>query len=132
MSPLRLPTSPKAEDAPERLSELIDLILSQSPKAVLLVAQIIYSPNWVWKDNIVTYNRAIPDLVKKKAQKGYKIIAVDMTSIGEDCERDFAGSPVDCEDLVEDGVHPKDHGYRKMANMWYKGLAEATRRGYFS
>ncbi|KAK4499998.1 hypothetical protein PRZ48_008184 [Zasmidium cellare] len=128
--PLRPPDIVAPEDSPEKLEQLIDEILKLAPSIVLIVAQIITSPNFGWKDNTPIFNAPIPDMVEKRRAKGFKIMTIDMSSVGTDCVRDFDNSPVDCEDINGDGLHPKDEGYRKMAGFWYEALVEATKRGW--
>lgn len=128
--PLRPPDIVEPADAPEKLAILLDTILDIAPSIVLIIAQIITSPNFGWKDNIPAYNAAIPEMVKRKRKEGYKILSVDMSSVGAECVRDFDGSDVECEDINADGLHPKDEGYRKMAGFWYEALVEATEMGY--
>ncbi|KAF2167405.1 carbohydrate esterase family 3 protein [Zasmidium cellare ATCC 36951] len=131
MSPLRLPTAPPPATAPERLNDLIDIIFAAQPNVVLLVAQIVHSPNAGWTEHSPAYNAAIPRLVARKQRQGYEILTVDMRSVGADCVRNLDGTSVVCDDLIDDGVHPKDEGYRKMAALWYDALRNATNRGYF-
>lgn len=33
-------------------------------------------------------------------------------------------------DLSDDGVHPKNTGYEKMAKKWLDGVREASRNGF--
>lgn len=128
--PLRPPDIVEPSQAAEKLEIMIGEILKLAPSIVLVVAQIITSPNFGWKDNTPPYNAAIPDMVKRKKAEGYKILTVDMSSVGGECVRDLDNSPVDCEDMNGDGLHPKDEGYRKMADFWYEALVEATEKGY--
>lgn len=130
--PLRPPDIVEPADAPEKLVVLIDEILKLAPSIVLIIAQIITSPNFGWKDNTPPFNAAIPEMVARKKAQGYKILSVDMSSVGSDCVRDFDGSDVDCEDINADGLHPKDEGYRKMAGFWYEALVQATEMGYLA
>lgn len=131
MSPLRPPDIVPPEHAPMVLERLIDHILSLAPHITLIVAKIITSPNFVWIENTPVYNAAIPGIVKRKFEAGYKVLVADLSSVGSECVRNWDGSDVDCEDLNGDGVHPKDAGYKKMAGFWYMSLVEATSRGFF-
>lgn len=132
MSPLRSPDIVGPEEAPAKLGELVDYIFTIAPNVVLIVAQIIWSPNFVWFENIDVYNAAIARMVRRKAEQGRKILTVDMSPIGEKyCIRNIDGTWQECEDLNDDGFHPKDGGYRKVAGYWYEGLFEATQKGWF-
>lgn len=132
MSPFRSPETVSPENAPAKLDELVEYIFSIAPDVVLVVAQILWSPNQVWFENIPVYNAAIARMVKRKAERGRKISTVDMTSIGEHgCIRNIDGTWQECADLNDDGIHPKDEGYRKMAGFWYEGLVRATDNGWF-
>lgn len=130
--PLRPPDIVDPSQAHEKLAVLIDEILNLAPSITLIVAQIITSPNFGWKDNTPPFNAAIPAIVARKKAEGYRILSVDMSSIGGECVRDFDNSDVDCEDINADGLHPKDEGYRKMAEFWYEALVEATEKGYLA
>ncbi|KAK4495430.1 hypothetical protein PRZ48_013761 [Zasmidium cellare] len=131
MSPLRSPDIAGPEEAPAKLGELVDHIFSIAPNVVLVVAQIIWSPNFVWFDNIDPYNAAITRMVKRKADQGRKILTADLRPIGEkDCIRNFDGTWQECADLNNDGLHPKDEGYRRAAGFWYEALFEATQKGW--
>ena len=85
--------------APDRLGQLIDKCVSSNPDAAILVAQIINAEDGLTESNIQTFNKAIPGIVKQRADQGHHITVVDMTSIN-------TGD-------LRDGLHPSDAGYRK-------------------
>lgn len=85
--------------APDRLGQLIDKCVSSNPDAAILVAQIINAEDGLTESNIQTFNKAIPGLVKQRADQGHHVSVVDMTSI-------TTGD-------LSDGLHPSDAGYRK-------------------
>ncbi|KAK5134072.1 hypothetical protein LTR08_006962 [Meristemomyces frigidus] len=104
--------------APQRLGSLIDEVLCTCSNTTLIVAQIIESTNGGTSSRIPTYNAAIPGIVAERANKGFKVMTVDMSSIG--------GS-----DLF-DGLHPTDEGYSKMATLWYQALQQASSKGWIT
>lgn len=111
------------DTAPERLGQLMDLVLMTVPNVTVLVAQIIQSSNEANEKSglsarIPEYNAQIPTIVADRVAHGYKVQVVDMSSIG------FG----DGSDL-RDGLHPNGKGYRKMAVKWFEALQDATPAG---
>ncbi|KAF7562544.1 hypothetical protein G7046_g1583 [Stylonectria norvegica] len=104
-------------NAPKRLKNMIDKILSYSPKAAIFVAQIIPSSTAAYQTRIEAFNEAIPSLVKDYVSDGKKVTMVQMNEA------------VSVSDL-SDNLHPKDQGYTKMANAWYKAIIEADKKGW--
>jgi lysophospholipase L1-like esterase len=78
--------------APERLGSLIDQVLRICPDAVVVVAKIIQAANTDTNARIKTYNEALPNVVQKRLDRGYKVTVVDQNEIKP-------------EELV-DGLHP--------------------------
>lgn len=93
-------------DAPTRLGNLIDDILSECPETVLLVALLIQNvhdqPQTDW------FNAQLPALVEKRFQNGFKISLVNHSDVGGW--------------LLSDGLHPNDHGYAVMAENWMAAI----------
>ena len=118
----RDPPKEPYEGAPDRLASLMDEILTGVADTTLLVAQIIMTANDDSNARIADYNAAIPDLVNARVDQGYKILAVDMSSIG-------GGSSGD---LSDDGLHPSDQGYSKIADAWHQGLLQASNNGWIT
>ena len=99
-----------AASAPDRLSTLIDHITATRPNTEVFVATII-PMGWSEGDAAVqSFNRAIPAIVRSKANNGQHVHLVDMHSA------------LTTADLGEDGVHPTAGGYAKMAAAWYRAL----------
>ncbi|KAK4896112.1 hypothetical protein LTR27_005969 [Elasticomyces elasticus] len=103
-----VPPDDPYDGAPAGLAALIDEVLCTCPDAVIMVAQIIQSSTPATEGRIKTYDAAIPGVVAKRFAQGFKVMTVDMSSIG--------GS-----DLF-DTLHPNDGGYVKMATLWYQAL----------
>ncbi|KAI4198895.1 MAG: hypothetical protein LQ350_004960 [Teloschistes chrysophthalmus] len=104
------------DHAPDRLSALLDLLISEGSDPVILVAQIINCANQATEDRIQKFNEAVPGIVDQRAKAGHKVMVVDMRSI----------TSAD----LKDGLHPTDAGYQKMADLWVKGIEQADAKGW--
>lgn len=106
-------------NAPSRLGSLIDEIVAACPDAAVLVAQIIPSSNSNTEARIITYNDAIPEVIAQRADAGNHVMLVDMSAA------------LTTGDLF-DSLHPNDGGYKKMADVWYRGLQLANGAGWIT
>jgi lysophospholipase L1-like esterase len=79
-------------DAPRRLAMLLDDILGVCPDAVVLVAKIIQAEKMQTRENIKAFNDAVPTIVKKKLEQGFKLAVVDHSVVGPN--------------QLVDGLHP--------------------------
>ena len=89
-----------------RLSTLIDQITNSSPNANLLVASIPPFSNPSINQRVLAFNSALPDIVSSKSAQGKKVSFVDIFS------------KLTLSDLAEDGFHPNQAGYNKIAKAW--------------
>ncbi|KAJ9353600.1 CAZyme family CE3 [Paecilomyces variotii] len=105
------------DSAPARLGSLIDQIVAACPDAAVLVAKIIPAANPTTMARINTYNKAVPGVVAKRARAGKTVMVVDFSHA------------LTTKELV-DGLHPTDEGYRKMGNVWYRGIQKAGLKGW--
>ncbi len=103
--------------APDRLGAVIDKILAAGPDATVLVAEIVPSANADTQARTATYNSKIPGVVQARANAGKHVAFVSISS-------------VNVGDLVDDGIHPNDAGYQKIANAWYAGVKKAILNGW--
>lgn len=95
-----------AEGAPERLGEMLDYILTECYDAVLLVAKLVQNNfNQTQTDY---FNARVPGIVQERSQKGFKVYVVDQSGIGGN--------------LLDDGEHPNDDGYKAMADNWFNSI----------
>ncbi|MBA2392518.1 MAG: RICIN domain-containing protein [Ktedonobacteraceae bacterium] len=94
-------------NAPTRLASLIDQITTTAPNATVVVAQILPIKNAMTQT--VTYNNTIPGIVQSRAAQGKHVQYVDM----------YDAVSVN---LLPDGIHPDDPGYRLMATVWDDAL----------
>ena len=101
--------------APARLAALIDQIIAADPGVTVLVAQLVpNSTAWVEAD-VVAYNAQIPGIVQARAKAGKQVFLVSMSALT-------------LADL-NDGLHPNDAGYQKMADAWDAGIKQVIAGG---
>jgi lysophospholipase L1-like esterase len=103
-------------NAPTRLGNLIDAITTAAPNALLVVAQITPTGSDSSNKLTMTFNAAIPGLVKSRVATGKHIIVVDMYST-------FTADASYRTDLMYDSLHPNDKGYSLMGDTWYAAIA---------
>ncbi|MFL6074499.1 MAG: RICIN domain-containing protein [Mycobacteriales bacterium] len=97
------------DQAPNRLSALIDHITAAAPNATVYVATIIPFADPTDEAQAEAYDAAIPGIVQAKAAAGRHVQLVDLhPALG-------------AADLA-DGVHPTNGGYSKMAARWYAAV----------
>ncbi|KAL8830972.1 MAG: hypothetical protein Q9170_005496 [Blastenia crenularia] len=106
------------DQAPNRLGNMLDQIISACPDATILVAQIIHDDDDSGgSGRVATYNAQIPAVVAARVAKGHQNIAVvDMTMLGSHDE------------MV--GIHPKDSTYKKMGDIFFDGIKDAASKGW--
>ena len=107
------------EEAPGRLGILIDRCLEACPDATVLVAQLTDVVDRPAHARTVTFNKAVPKVVKERADQGNKVAVVNMF--------DYVTT-----DGLMDGLHPSDIGYDGMAKAWYDGIIEAVGNGWIT
>jgi lysophospholipase L1-like esterase len=102
-------------NAPARLAALIDSIVTTSPTALLVLAQITPTGDSATNARIEAYNAAMPALVQARVSAGKHVLLVDMYSA-------FAADPNYLTDYMKDSLHPNDTGYALMGNTWFAGI----------
>lgn len=105
------------DGATDRLSSLIDTVISTCPDATILVAQIIHDGDGEADSRIQTFNAKVPGVVSAQIAKGHKnIAAVDMGSVTSN--------------YLIDGLHPTNGGYQKMGDLWFSAIQKAASNGW--
>ncbi|MEE6257206.1 GDSL-type esterase/lipase family protein [Plantactinospora sonchi] len=94
-------------NAPNRLAALIDRINTTAPQTKVFVATLV--PLSFADAQVRSFNAAIPQIVRSRANAGRPVHLVDMYPA------------LTTADLA-DGVHPNATGYSKMATTWYNAL----------
>ncbi|CAN9434612.1 unnamed protein product [Alternaria alternata] len=102
-------------DAPNRLASLLDEVLDVCPDAVVLVAKIIQAEKMQTRANIEAFNDAVPVVVRKKLEQGFKLAVVDHSIVGPS-------------ELV-DGLHPSYAGYFHMGEIWLEAIKTISAQG---
>jgi lysophospholipase L1-like esterase len=112
-------TGNRTASAPDRLGKLIDECIGMCPDAVVLVAKLTPASDSGLMERIKTFNGAVDGVVNERMKKGAKVTSVDMLEF------------LTAADL-QDGLHPNDGGYEKMATAWFSGLQRADDRGWIT
>ena len=100
-------------------SMLIDL-WNRSPRAVILLSTLIINRKPEIERNVITINAQYRALARRLRREGRHIVLVEMH-----CD---PNAPT-AHDMA-DTIHPNDSGYKKMADLWYRGMLEASGRGW--
>jgi lysophospholipase L1-like esterase len=104
------------DTAPDRLSALIDQIVSACPDAAVLVAQIIANGNADAENRVIDFNNQVVRVAMEHYAAGNKVWPVDMSRI-DDRE-------------LQDGLHPTNDGYFRMAQNWFYAIKQANSFGW--
>ena len=99
-------------DAPKRLTTLIDRIIAKSPQTTVLVGTL--PPSTKFQDDlqqIKNFNAVLVNLIDRKLHQGKKVELVDLNDNLTNND-------------LSDRVHPTTQGYRKMAQAWYESLTD--------
>ncbi|MGN6552392.1 MAG: GDSL-type esterase/lipase family protein, partial [Verrucomicrobiota bacterium] len=96
--------------ATNRLENLIIHLANQRPYAKILVANLLLrTDNPSYETAQTPFNNAIPQIAARQTALGRQVYFVDLHS---SCE------PAD----INDGVHPKQSGYLKLAQTWFPAI----------
>jgi lysophospholipase L1-like esterase len=98
-----------------RLGLLLDRIAMYAPNALIVVAQMVPTTDDTENQRVMTFNNAIPGLVKARADAGKHITMVDMYG-------GFTKNANYKTEYMNDKLHPKDAGYVAMANIWWAAV----------
>jgi Ca2+-binding RTX toxin-like protein len=99
------------------LRALLQSLTANSPETRVFVASIPPTQSDARNQIVDQYNAAIPGIVAELAAAGRKVSYVDMTSL---TKADISTPPAD------NGLHPTDAGYQKIADLWYAALQKAN------
>jgi lysophospholipase L1-like esterase len=102
-----------------RLESMLEHLWSVSSCSTIVLSTLLVALDKEVDSRVRMANKQIRKSVEVLAGQGRRITLADMYG---------PGGP-DLDDLI-DGVHPNDLGYRKMADIWYKGVTEASVKGF--
>ncbi|KAI1740741.1 hypothetical protein F4680DRAFT_447597 [Xylaria scruposa] len=107
-------------EASKRLRDLLKTLWRVSPGSTVVLSSLLVNRDEAIDLRVRNFNKQAEEMSQIKASEGKKVVFVDMH--GDD------GPSV--EDLVDDGTHPNDAGYTKMANIWLRGIQSVSNGGY--
>ncbi|KAK1774908.1 SGNH hydrolase-type esterase domain-containing protein [Copromyces sp. CBS 386.78] len=102
----------------DRMGAMIDEVFAASPRAVVILSTLIINTVPTNEERVVIINDQFRGLAQRMRDAGKRVILVDM--------HDASKGPIPSD--MFDTTHPTDVGYRKMANIWYQGIVEASSR----
>lgn len=102
--------------AGDRMAAMIDDVFAMSPRAVVILSTLIINTTPANEERVVKINDQFRGVAQRMRDAGKRVILVDM--------HDPAKGPIPSD--MFDTTHPTDVGYRKMANIWYQGIVEAS------
>lgn len=103
-----------------RMERLLKELWGASPRAVVVLSTLLVNGNESAERNVKAINAQYVEVARRlREQEKRRLVLVDMHG----ADGPTAG------DLV-DGTHPNDGGYRKMADIWFKGLVAASDAGW--
>lgn len=97
------------DGANARLEILVDKLISDLPDALIVVSNIVPFPQYA--SLVTTFNAELVPMLKERIDAGAHLIFVDQ----------FGGFPTS---ELDDGVHPNDAGYARMADKWYEAIED--------
>jgi len=101
-------------NAPTRLGNLMDEIISDAPSALLVVSSI---PPCCNDTTVQAYNATIPEMVKTRTQAGKHVLFVDAHAAfvkDANYKTDYISS---------DGLHPSANGYAVIGDLFYAAIS---------
>ena len=107
-------------NAGARMTSMINDIFKQSPQATVVLSSLIPNRNPDAQARAVQINSQYDNVVNTLRGQGRQIVFADMQSA--------AGPTI--ADITDDGTHPTDAGYVKMANVWMDAIVQATLAGF--
>jgi len=112
----------KLEEASRRMDNLLESLWLASPDSTVVIGSLLVNKDKRVDGVIRDFNQQLEKLVRTKRWEGRKVVFVDM----------HGGDGPLVEDLGEDGTHPNDAGYAKMAKIWLQGIQVASNSGFLS
>ncbi|WP_399090501.1 FG-GAP-like repeat-containing protein [Streptomyces sp. BBFR2] len=100
-----------------RMKDLIERVLNESPKAVVVVAKVIPTGKPGLQPYIDAFNAKLPGVVSELRAAGKHVVLTDT-------------SDVKVSDGLEHDAHPNDNGYAKIGYDFNRGILDAAAKGW--
>ncbi|EEU44979.1 uncharacterized protein NECHADRAFT_122845 [Fusarium vanettenii 77-13-4] len=102
-----------------RMDDMLEFFWRTNPSSVVILSTLLVNIDKDINSRVMRANDQFRQLVELKARKGEKLVLADMNS----------PQGPQLNDLV-DGIHPNDHGYKKMATIWFNAVRRAYEKGF--
>lgn len=102
-----------------RMEEMIRDVVAVSPRAVVVLSTLLLNLDANAEENVKAINRQFVEAAGRLKAEGRKVVLVDMHGPDGPLPGDMS-----------DDTHPNDVGYRKMADIWFRGLEAASDAGW--
>lgn len=102
-----------------RMDDMLEYLWSASPGSTVILSTLLVNSDAQINSRVVDVNQKLRALADSKLAQEKRIILAEMYS---------PEGPQIC-DLIDDGIHPNDTGYIKMANIWFRNIQEAAQEG---
>jgi lysophospholipase L1-like esterase len=103
-------------NAPTRLGTLLDRIYADLPSVTVLVAAVVPAGDATVNARVNAFNAKLPAVVQKRADAGRAAHFVNLNATIGSAD-------------MNDGLHPNDAGYTKMASLWHSALEGVLANG---
>ncbi|GAP85893.1 putative GDSL-like lipase acylhydrolase [Rosellinia necatrix] len=107
-------------NAGKRLSSMLDDVYAGSARATVVLSTLLVRADAAKQKCVLDVNAQYRAVAAAQRSNGRRIVLADMQP---------PAGPTTAE-LVDDGTHPTDAGYAKMAAVWLQGLRDADDAGF--
>lgn len=101
-----------------KVSSLLDDVYKGSSRATVILSTLLVRSEKSKQDCVLNINSQFKTLAASQKASGRRLVLVDMQP---------PAGPTTAE--LVDGTHPTEAGYKKMANIWFKGIQAASDAG---
>ncbi len=106
--------------AGDRMERLLTYLYATVPNTTVILSSLIPNRSNKTNANVLLINQQYRNVAAKLQAQSKRLVYVDM----------HGPSGPQVADLGPDGTHPRDAGYVKMANLWYRALQVASQKNY--
>ncbi|KAH7318105.1 SGNH hydrolase-type esterase domain-containing protein [Stachybotrys elegans] len=107
------------DNAGGRMDDLLDYLWEVTPNATVLLSTLIINLNADTEARAQVINAQFVELAEQLAGEGRRIVLVDMHTEEGPLPEDMS-----------DATHPNDTGFDKMAELWFRGVEQASAAGF--